>query len=79
MQRARHHIAHEEIHQACLPRAAATKDPPVPEEEAADGEHLQPPSPATTAGLGGLAAGNPEIAQREAVEVESREGHDNIE
>jgi hypothetical protein len=63
MQRARHHIAHDEIHHTGLPRAAATEDSPVPAEETADGHDLRPPNPATAAGLGGLIAGYPEIAK----------------
>jgi hypothetical protein len=63
MQRARHHIAHDDIHQTGLPRAAAAEDSPVPVEEAADGQNFRPPNPATAAGLGGLVAGYPEIAK----------------
>ena len=62
MQRARNHIAHKEIHQTLLPRAATANNASIPEEETAQSENLEPPSPTATAGLDGLSAGNPEMA-----------------
>jgi len=62
VQRARNNVAHKEIHQTCLPRAASTENVRVPGEEAKEGEHLKPPSPTSTTSFTGLIAGDPEVA-----------------
>ena len=79
MQRARNHVAHKEIHQTLLPRTATANNAPIPDEKDTDGDYLEPPSPAAAAGLAGLSTGDPEVVVREAIEVESREGHDDVE
>ena len=61
MQRARNHVAHKEIHQTLLPRAATANNTPVPDEEATESENLEPPGPTATASLAGLSAGDPEM------------------
>ena len=61
VQWARNHVAHEEIHQACLPRTTSNKNAPVPEEEASECRYLKPPSPTTTTGFAGVVACDPEV------------------
>ena len=76
---ARGNVADEEVCEDVWPRATALEDSAEPCEEEAEGKHLGPPPPAAAASAAGLKGGFEEVAVRERVQVEAREGEDDVE
>ena len=79
MQRARYDVCDKEVHQDVLPRATASEHRDVPRVEQAERNDLRPPPPAPSACARWLEGGLCKIAVRLHVQVETREGHHNVE
>lgn len=71
VQRARHHVAHEEIHEARLPAATPFEDVSVPAPPEAEPDDFEPPGPPAATRFDGIVPHGPQVLVGEPVEIKA--------
>lgn len=79
MQRARHGVADDQIHQCTLPRSASVQHPAEPEPEERDARDFEAPRPPAARGASRVEVFLVQIHVRVRVQVEARKSHDDVE